>query len=690
MPNRLSLESSPYLRQHAGNPVDWYPWGSEALQAAERDDRPILLSVGYSSCHWCHVMERESFEDPSIAALMNDRFVNVKVDREERPDIDQLYMKAVQAMTGHGGWPMTVFLTPSGVPFFGGTYFPPEPRPGMPSFPQVLDAVHEAWTQRRDEVEAGGARLVEALRSADTAPSRGTAAVALLENAARQLAGRYDAAWGGFGRAPKFPQPVTLEFLLRHHLRTGEPAALEMVVHTLRRMAAGGLRDHLGGGFHRYSVDERWLVPHFEKMLYDNALLARAYLDAWRVSGADDLRQVLEETLSWVAEDMRHPSGGFFSARDADSEGEEGAFYVWTPEEVDALLGTDAALFRRVYDVTEGGNFEGRNILHLPHTVETIAAAEGVDEEALHELLSRGRARLLERRDAREAPFRDEKVIVSWNALTVRAFAEAGAALGRGDWIRIAEEAADFLLRELRSDGMLLHSWIDGAPSTIDGVPIGAFLDDVAGLGNALVSLHGATLEDRWLREAEALCDDILRRFWDDGAGTVYDTASDSEALVLRPRDATDSATPSGTSLAAELLARMGHLADSDRYRSAARRIVDREAEALERFGPAFGRLLSVLDRLESDPVEVVVVGTRDEETRALIRAAHADFIPGLAVTGRLDDDAPALALLDGRSTVDGRPAAYVCAGYTCRLPVTEPRDVLDELRTAAGTPSSR
>ena len=360
MANRLAQESSPYLRQHAENPVDWYPWGAEALERAQREDRPILLSIGYSSCHWCHVMERESFEDASIAALMNERFVCVKVDREERPDVDQVYMKAVQAMTGHGGWPMTVFLTPGRVPFFGGTYYPPEPRPGMPSFTQVLDAVHDAWTNRRDEVVSGGARLLDALRDAAAARSTGRAGTELLGRAARTLAGRYDPTHGGFGGAPKFPQPVTLEILLRHHARTGEPAALEMVVHTLRRMAAGGMRDHLGGGFHRYSVDARWLVPHFEKMLYDNALLSRIYLDAWRLTGADDLRAVVEDTLDYVLEDLRLPEGAFCAARDADSEGEEGLFYVWTPAEVEAVAGPDAALFCRTYDVSPGGNFEGQ------------------------------------------------------------------------------------------------------------------------------------------------------------------------------------------------------------------------------------------------------------------------------------------------------------------------------------------
>jgi uncharacterized protein YyaL (SSP411 family) len=709
MANRLAKESSPYLRQHAENPVDWYPWGPEALERAVREERPILLSVGYSSCHWCHVMERESFEDPGIAALMNERFVNIKVDREERPDVDQIYMKAVQAMTGHGGWPMTVFLTPGRVPFFGGTYYPPEPRHGMPAFSQVLDAVHDAWTNRREEVESGGARLLEALRAASVAASAGRAGVDLVERATRVLAGRYDPSWGGFGAAPKFPQPVTLELMLRRHARTGEPAPLEMVVHTLRRMAAGGMRDHLGGGFHRYSVDERWLVPHFEKMLYDNALLARAYLDAWRLTGEDDLRSVVEQTLDYVLGDLRAPEGGFFSARDADSEGEEGRFYVWTPAEVDeavrsaghgaapetAVDDRDVQLFLRAYDVTERGNFEGRSILHLPRPLSVLAAAEGLDETELRERIDRVGAVLLARRAEREPPFLDRKVIVAWNAMTIRALAEAGAALGRADWLDAAERAADFLLTELGPVQGLLHSWIDGAPSAVDGAPIPAFLDDVAGLGNALLSLHGATLRRRWLDAALALCDRVLEDFMDED-GAVWDTAAGAEELIVRPRDATDSATPSGPSLAAELLARAGHLTDDDRWRTAARGIVDREAEPMARFGPAFGRMLSVLDRLEADPVEVVIVGGQDAGTRALVRAAHADFVPGIVLTGFLDeevggpDEGRTVPLLRGRGRVGGRPAAYVCTGHTCRLPVTDPFDVREEIRRTRGSPSSR
>jgi uncharacterized protein len=681
MPNRLAHESSPYLRQHADNPVDWYPWGEEALTRARDEDRPILLSVGYSSCHWCHVMERESFEDASIAELMNRLFVNVKVDREERPDVDQIYMRAVQAMTGRGGWPMTVFLTPDRVPFFGGTYYPPEPRPGMPSFPQILHAVADAWENRRDEVLAGSQRLLAALDRTLEGSDGSTAGSETLARAYRTLEAQYDPTHGGFGQAPKFPQPVTLEFLMRRHVRAGEPRALEMVVHTLRRMAAGGMRDHLGGGFHRYSVDARWLVPHFEKMLYDNALLASAYLDAYRLTDSDDLRDVAVETLDYVAADLRHGNGGFFAARDADSEGEEGRFYVWSRTELDEVLGAeDAALFAHLYDVSPEGNFEGLNILHLPHAPSAVARAAGLSEAELRRRIDPARESLLERRAERETPFRDEKVIAAWNGLAIRAFAEAGAALERPDYVRIAERAADFVWNEMRSGdhgaGLgLLHSWIDGRASGP------AFLDDHASLGNACLALHAATLRRTWLETAIELADEIIDRFWDDESGTAFDTAHDAERLIVRPRDPMDSATPSGASLAAELLWRTGRIVGRDDHAEVARRIVDREGESLARFGPAFGRMLSVLEEMEAEPTEIVVVGGDDDATAGLVRAAHSDLVPGRVIAGVRTDEEPASSpLLEGRTTLDGAPTAYVCRAYACRLPVTKPEGVREEL----------
>jgi len=687
MPNRLASETSPYLLQHADNPVDWYPWGPEAFERAEAEDRPILLSVGYSSCHWCHVMERESFDDPSIAGLMNELFVNIKVDREERPDVDQIYMKAIQAMSGQGGWPMTVFLTPDRKPFFGGTYYPPEPRPGIPAFPDVLRAIDEAWRNRREEVQAGSTRLLSALRQASEPRTHTrSASLALVDTAAQELHRRFDATHGGFGAAPKSPQPVTLEILLRHHARTSDPSSLTMAVHTLRRMAAGGMRDHLGGGFHRYSVDARWLVPHFEKMLYDNALLARVYLDAWKLTGSDDLATVVVQVLDDLADDFTDSRGGFYAARDADSEGVEGRFYVWSLDEVTEVLGDDAPLFCRAYDVSQSGNFEGSSILHLPHPIEAIAASEQRSVSELDDLLARGRTALLERRSGRVEPFRDEKVIVSWNAFAIRAFAEAGAALGRADYVGRAVRAANFIWDHLRADDHLLHTWIDGHASGR------GFLDDYAGLGNALLSLHAATLDPVWLERALMLSDEVLERFYDEESGTVFDTSHDAETLVVRPRDPVDGATPSGASLAAELFARAGALTDQARYRNAARTVVAHEVEAMEQYGSAFGRMLSVVDRLEAASVEVALLAPTDSDPSALIQAAHAEFLRGGVIAGSMragdrTDDASddSIPLLRGRGPVQGRPTAYVCENYACDLPETDPDTVRDRLAKSAG-----
>ena len=681
MPNKLAAESSPYLRQHAHNPVDWYPWGPEALERARTEDRPILLSVGYSSCHWCHVMERESFEDPATARLMNELFVNVKVDREERPDVDQIYMKAVQAMTGGGGWPMTVFLTPEGVPWYGGTYFPPRPRHGLPSFTQVLAAAGEAWRDRRDQVVEGGTKLLEALARSSEVGASVPLDDGVLDQVQRALAQRFDTVHGGFGGAPKFPQPVTLELLLRHHVRTGAAESLHMAVHTLRSMAAGGLRDHLAGGFHRYSVDARWLVPHFEKMLYDNALLARAYLDAWRVTGSDDLREVAVQTLEYLLSDMRSPEGGFYSARDADSEGKEGKYYVWTTAQVGALLEREEArLFARLYDVTATGNFEGANILHLPHEPEAVARSEGMTAIELEQRMAAARDRLLAARAEREAPFRDEKVIVAWNAMTLRALAEAGPALGRPDFTAAARACAELLWTGLRPEGRLLHTWMEGGEAKIPG-----FLDDHAALGNALLSLHGATLEARWLDATRWLCDEILERFWDETEGTAFDTPTDAEALVLRPRDPMDNATPSGPSLAAELLVRASHAFGEERYAEVARRIVAHDSAVLGRYGPAFGRMLSVLDRTLSPPTEVAIVGRGDADTEALVRVAHEGFHSNGLVVGRLEgEEVGGVPLLEQRRMVDDRPTAYACRAYACRLPVTDPEALRRELAALA------
>jgi len=692
VPNRLAGETSPYLQQHAGNPVDWYPWGEEALGRARREDLPILLSIGYSACHWCHVMERESFEDPDTAALMNQAFVNIKVDREERPDLDGIYMRAVQILTGRGGWPLTAFLTPEGKAFYGGTYFPPEPRHGMPSFRQVLEAVVDAYRNRREEVERGSGQLLAAM-TPDPPPNEARAVAEAasgtehdpdswsrrtLDHAFRFLRGRYDPIHGGFGPAPKFPQPTTLGFLLHYHRHTGEAEALEMVLHTLRRMARGGMRDHLDGGFHRYSVDERWLAPHFEKMLYDNGLLARIYLHAFQVTGDPELRDTAVSTLDYVLRDLTAPEGGFYSARDADSEGVEGLFYLWTPDEVDRVLGREAgSLFRKVYDVTEDGNFEGRNILNLRKPVSDVAESAGLDPDELISELARGRAALAEARRLRAPPLRDEKVLTAWNSLVLRALAEAGATLRREDYLEAARRNAAFILEFLVAEGVLLRSWKDGPGRTP------AFLEDTAGLGNALLSLYEATLEPRWLHEALSLADSTVARFWDEESGVFFDTAAGGEELIIRPREPLDNATPSGNSLAAELLWRAGRVSDHPGFCDLAKRAVQGEAEGMSRFPSAFGRLLGVLLRQTSPAlVEVVLLGTPGSPgMEALLREVHRPYLPHRVVVGGDPASLPYLPLLEGKKPTGGRPTAWVCSGFTCGPPVQEPSALAAALR---------
>ncbi len=688
MANRLSTESSPYLLQHADNPVDWYPWGEEALKLSRETGRPIFLSIGYSACHWCHVMERESFEDEVTAALMNEGFVNIKVDREERPDLDSIYMRAVQAMVGQGGWPLTVFLTPDGVPFFGGTYFPPESRQGMPAFREVLAGVRDAYTTRREEITKAGRELVERLGSTPTGPDSATTQsgvmgstgewTTILDNASRRLEAAADPRYGGFGGAPKFPQPLNLSFLLQRHAATGQAATLDVVTNSLRHMARGGIRDHLGGGFHRYSVDAHWLVPHFEKMLYDNTLLARLYLHAFQVTRDEEFRSVAEHTLDYVLSDLRSPGGAFYSARDADSEGEEGLFYVWTPDEIEALLPAgDARLFQRCYGVDHQGNFEGRSILYLPHDLAAVARSEEVPLADLESVLAGARRVLLAARDGREHPLLDDKVLANWNGFALRALAEAGGALGREDYTSAASDGLDFILSEMRSEGSLFHVYAGGRAY----VP--GFLDDYGAIGNALITLYETTLEPRWLKEIRWATEQVSDRFWDEDDSVFYDTAEDGEPLVIRPRDPTESVTPSGVSLAVELLLRAAHLFDDGRLRDIAHRAMKTEAGGMDRHPSAFGGLLATVDRYITAPVEVAIVGDRaDPATKALLHEVLARYLPNRSVAGRApDDEVPAgIALLHARGQVDGRPTAYVCESYACRTPVTEPDSLAEQL----------
>jgi len=650
MPNRLAHETSPYLLQHKDNPVDWYPWGEDALARAREERRPILLSIGYSACHWCHVMERESFEDPEIAAVMNELFVPIKLDREERPDLDSIYMEACQAMTGQGGWPLNVFLTPDQVPFFAGTYFPPDSRMGMASWRSVLEAVAKAWEERRDEIEAGGGRIAERLRGgALLEPSEGDLDPGALDAAVETLRTNYDRANGGFGSAPKFPPASVLEFLLRR-------SETEMTAHTLRAMASGGMYDQVGGGFARYSVDPYWLVPHFEKMLYDNALLARAYLHGWQVTGEPLFRTVTEETLDWALREMRGPEGGFYSALDADSEGEEGKFYVWTVGELrDALAGEpDADEAIAWFGATDRGNFEGRNIpVRGPGEPERRAA---------------WRRRLYEVRTRRVWPGLDDKRLTSWNALMVAALADAGATLEREDYLEAARGTAEFILRDLRDpDARLLRTWKDGQAK------LNAYLEDHAFLLEALISLYEATFEPRWFGEARALADTMIERFADEENGGFFETSSDHEQLVARRKDLEDHPIPAGNSSASYGLLRLAALTGEHAYAERAESVLRLLHELAPKHPQAFGHLLQALDFRLAQVREVALVG---DELGPLERVVRDGFRPHLVLAGGEPDGVP---LLEGREPVDGRATAYVCEQFACRAPVTEP-DQLEAL----------
>ena len=666
--NRLADETSPYLRQHADNPVDWYPWGDEAFAAARRDDKPVLLSVGYSACHWCHVMAHESFEDPEVAALMNELFVNVKVDREERPDVDEIYMEAVQALTGQGGWPMTVFLTPDGRPFFGGTYFPKTRRGGMIAFPELCSRIDELWRTRREDVDAQAGQLTGALgRSALVEPGDGSPGGDALEAAVKTLRQQHDDARGGFGGAPKFPQAMSLDLLVRAVARQPSPDPdIQGIVETsLDAMASGGIYDHLGGGFARYSVDAVWLVPHFEKMLYDQALLARVYLHAWQLTGHERYRQVLDETVEYVLRDMRHPDGGFFSAEDADSEGEEGRFYVWTVDEVVAALDGDRELADEAmafYGVTPAGNFEGRNILNRIH-----AQGPGGTDLARPPRIEDARARLFAARERRVRPGLDDKVLTEWNGLMLAALAEAAAATGRRDWLEAAVGTGDFLLRSLRrDDGRWLRSWqADG------GARVVAYAADHAALTDAFVRLAEATGQARWIDAARSTADALLDLFWDDERGGLFTTGSDAERLVARNKDLMDNATPSANSLAAVALLRLAALTGEDRYRERAEGILRLTGSLATQHPTAFGHLLAAVDLAAHGIDEVVVAGERPD----LVEVVHGRYLPGAVLAWGERYPSPLWA---GRD--DGR--AYVCRSYACRLPAEDPAALAAQLHT--------
>jgi len=653
MANALARETSPYLLQHRDNPVDWLPWGEEALRRAREHDRPLLVSIGYSACHWCHVMERESFEDPQTAALMNEHFVCVKVDREERPDVDALYMEAVQAMTGHGGWPLNVFVTPEQVPFFGGTYFPPEPRQGMPSWRQVLGAVAEAWQSRNDEIRGQGERMAQRLQGgALLEPSDEPITAAELDDAVAVLRGAFDSLNGGWGGAPKFPAASVIEFLLRRGER-------QMTLYTLRSMASGGIYDQVGGGFSRYAVDATWTIPHFEKMLYDNALLARAYLHGWQVTGDELLRRTAEETLDWAIREMRAPEGGFYSALDADSEGVEGKFYVWTLDELRAAVGDDFDAAVAWFGASETGNFEGANIL------------ESRGPEPPVDVRERIRARLLEVRAERVRPGLDDKRLAAWNALMIAALAEAGAVLERADLLGAARDAAAFVLGEMRTpDGRLLRTFNAGEAR------LNAYLEDHAFVLEALLTLYESTFEDRWFAAAREIADTIVDRFADPANGGFFSTSDDHEELVARRKDLEDAPIPSGGSAAAFGLLRLAALTGEARYEDHAVSHLRLLHEIAPRHPTAFGHLLQAVD-FHIAPVREVALAGEPAGIAVLADVARSAFRPHVVLAGGAGDGRSAVPLMEGRTPVDGHAAAYVCERFACLRPVTSP----DELR---------
>jgi uncharacterized protein YyaL (SSP411 family) len=673
MANRLASETSPYLLQHQNNPVDWYPWGPEALERARREDKPIFLSIGYSACHWCHVMEHESFENPDIAKELNAHFVCIKVDREERPDIDQIYMNAVQMMTGRGGWPMSVFLTPDLQPFFGGTYWPPEPRHGMHGFYQVVRAVVDAWQNRRSMAVEQAAELTTHLRLIGNEPASGAGlSRELLERSVDYFQRKFDSRNGGFGGAPKFPHAMDLRLLLRLWRRQPNQVVLDMVTTTLDKMAAGGIYDHLAGGFARYSVDERWLVPHFEKMLYDNALLTRAYLETYLATGKPAYASVVRETCDYVLKYMTDPQGGFHSAEDADSEGVEGKFYVWKPDEIVEALGPEKAeRFSYVYDVTPQGNFEHeQSILNLPRSIEEVCELRGWDGEQLEAELKESRAILLARRDKRVRPGKDDKVLVSWNALMIDALAAAAGALDEPRYLAAATKAADFLLSACRrADGRLLHSWRSGQAK------FDAYLDDYAYFGNALVTLYEATFREEYLDHAVALAETLLDHFQDVERGGFYFTADDHEQLIARNKDLHDSSVPSGNSMAATALLRLAKLTGSERFLQAAERTLQAATGVMEKAPAAAGQMLIALDFLLGPTPEIVVLGDAgDANTEAALKDLRKRFLPNYVLAARAANGEGSSKHLDrlfeGRQPLTPSPTVYVCENYACQAPV--------------------
>lgn len=666
MPNRLAQENSPYLQQHADNPVDWYPWGEEALTKARQEQKPILLSIGYAACHWCHVMAHESFEDEATAVYMNQHFVNVKVDREERPDLDSIYMQAVVALTGQGGWPMTVFLTPDGRPFYGGTYFPPAPRYGMPSFMQLMQGIVNAWQTQRTQVDAQAGSITEHIsRTVALEGEAGMLSAGMFGRATTVLGQTFDAKLGGFGGAPKFPPSMTLEFLLRHYQQTHDANALHMAELTLQQMAYGGMYDQLGGGFARYATDVRWLVPHFEKMLYDNALLARVYLHAWQITGNPLYRRIVEETLDFVRRDLRHADGGFYSSYDADSEGEEGKFYVWSLAEMEQHLGDQAALFARYYGVSAGGNWEGANILHIPRDPAQVAAEAGLTLPELEQRLAAARQILLAVRAQRPWPGLDNKVLTAWNGLMLAAFAEAGRALNRPDYTETAVRNAHFLQQTMWRNGRLRRTWQAGGQAKYN-----AYLEDYAYLADGLLALYHTTFDERWYTWAAELTGIVQTHFADPNGG-FFDTSDDHETLIHRPKDLQDNATPSGNAMAALVLLRLSLYSGDGALWDVAETAVSALYGAMLQYPSAFSQWLIAAQFITGQPQELALVGEPTApDVQALAQVAFALYRPHLVVAA--GPDGANIPLLAQREQRNGQATAYLCRRFVCQQPVTD------------------
>ena len=679
--NKLINETSPYLLQHTHNPVDWYPWGPEALERARAEDKPILLSIGYSACHWCHVMEHESFENEEIARIMNENFVCIKVDREERPDLDSIYMNAVQMMTGHGGWPMTMFLTPDLKPFYGGTYYPPADRQGMPGFPRVLLTIADSYENRRQDILSSADAITGELRKMNRFHATDEMLTTeVLNQAFSALASSFDRVNGGFGHAPKFPPSMALMFFLRYWKRTNSQSALEMAELTLEKMAGGGMYDHLGGGFARYSVDAHWLVPHFEKMLYDNALLARIYLYAYQATDKQFYRRVAEEILEYIMRDMTDRTGGFYSAEDADSEGEEGKFYVWTKQEVIDVLGEeDGQLFSDYYDVTEQGNFEhGKSILNTPVKMEQVARDKGIALEEFSRRMEAARRKLFYVREERVRPGRDEKILAAWNGLMLTAFAEAANILGRDDYRAVAIKNADFLLANLVRNNRVLRTYKDGTAK------LNGYLEDYSYLIEGLLAVYEATFDLKYFDSARGLADTMIEQFWDEADGGFFFTSSDHEELITRTKDYFDNATPSGNSVAAVALLKLGLLNEESNYQRCAATILRTMRQVMAKYPSAFGYLLSALDFYLSEAKEIAIVAEPDShEARSFVTEIYSRYLPNKVVALKEPGDeraAESIKLLADRSMIDGKPAVYVCRNFTCLAPATTREELSERL----------